>query len=122
MLALFLSRVFSHPHEVASTMGGPVMITQQFHAEYAKAAATKHTLETVFFLPGALSIGVGLTNAIPLMPFDGGHIVRVYLEKVHKRASEIYAVTGFALFAILMIASIGGDINLMVNWVVGLFR
>jgi len=122
MLVLLLVFGFSHPQEMAVSMGGPVKITQQFHAEYTTAVVNKHEMFIAFFLPGFLSIALGLTNALPIIPLDGGHIAEAYLSKVNKRAGEIFSKAGFVLFLILMVASIGGDINVVVDWFFGLFR
>ncbi len=122
VLALLLKQLFIHPSEVASTMGGPVMIASTASGVYKQAEVTNHVFDAMFFIPGVISIAIGLTNAMPFVPLDGGRIVHAHLEKVHKRAGDIYATTGFFLFALLLVSAISGDMNLLVNGAVSLFK
>ena len=122
VLVLFVAQAFDNPNQLTSSMGGPVMLTQQFHHDYAAGVADNRELEMVFFLPGLLSIALGLINAIPFVPLDGGHIALAYLEKVNKKAADIFTNIGLILFAILMVASVGGDINVVVDWFASLFK
>lgn len=122
VLTLVLRAVLFNPQEAATHMGGPIMIAQQFGGAYTQAAASNLELRMVFYLPALLSVLLGLTNAIPICPMDGGRIVAEYLTKVNKRAGDVFSNIGFVLFLLLMIASVGGDINLLIKGMIGLIR
>lgn len=58
-------------------------------------------------LGGILSAVLGLVNLVPLVPLDGGHMMRVVLPK---RWQDAYAYLTLPVFAVLMILQFGKDI------------
>lgn len=65
---------------------------------------------------GALSLVLGLANLLPLLPFDGGHIVMSILEGVRRRAfSQLiymrYSAVGLSIFAVLLYLGLRNDLR-----------
>jgi regulator of sigma E protease len=66
---------------------------------------------------GALSLVLGLANLLPLLPFDGGHIVMSVLEGARRRAfSQLvymrYSAVGLTIFALLLYLGLRNDTGL----------
>jgi regulator of sigma E protease len=66
---------------------------------------------------GALSLVLGLANLLPLLPFDGGHIVMSVLEGIRRRAfSQLvymrYSAVGLTIFALLLYLGLRNDTGL----------
>ncbi|MHC4124133.1 MAG: site-2 protease family protein [Planctomycetota bacterium] len=76
---------------------GPVGI---FHVSY-QVVAHRPLTEYAYFL-GLLSVFLGVINSVPLLPFDGGHIVFLLIEKikgspVNERIQEVVLYVGLAV-------------------------
>lgn len=66
---------------------------------------------------GAISLVLGLANLLPLLPFDGGHIVMSVLEGVRRRAfTQLfyirYSAVGLTIFAVLLYLGLRNDTGL----------
>jgi regulator of sigma E protease len=65
---------------------------------------------------GALSLVLGLANLLPLLPFDGGHIVMSVLEGLRRRAFPQlvymrYSAVGLSIFALLLYLGLRNDLG-----------
>jgi len=64
---------------------------------------------------GLLSLVLGLANLLPLLPFDGGHIVMSVLEGLRRRAfSQLvymrYSAVGLTIFLVLLYLGLRNDL------------
>ncbi len=69
---------------------------------------------------GFISILVGSANLMPITPFDGGHVLRLLLQKyVQPKKLEqffgIYTIIGVALALFLSIVPLLGDVWLLLK-------
>ncbi len=67
------------------------------------------------YIVGALSLVIGLANLLPLLPFDGGHIVMSVLEGLRRRAFPQlvymrYSAVGLAIFSVLLYLGLRNDL------------
>ena len=65
---------------------------------------------------GVLSLVLGLANLLPLLPFDGGHIVMSLLEAARRRAFPQlvymrYSAVGLTIFALLLYLGLRNDLG-----------
>ncbi|UOR07175.1 site-2 protease family protein [Hymenobacter aerilatus] len=110
MLGHKLAGVFSHPTASISSLEV---------ADAGKASSTFTFMQQVkegesMLYSGAISAAIGLANLLPLLPFDGGHIVVGLVEMVSRRrvpgwAQGAFALTGLALMAVLFFLSVYND-------------
>ncbi len=68
------------------------------------------------YIVGALSLVLGLANLLPLLPFDGGHIVMSVLEGMRRRAFPQlvymrYSAVGLAIFGVLLYLGLRNDLG-----------
>jgi len=61
----------------------------------------------VFYMAGLISIMLGLSNLIPFLPLDGGHILRQYMPHGWR---EWYMRISFALFISLVVLALASDL------------
>ncbi len=74
-------------------------------------------LRTVKFA-AFISFAVGVTNALPLVPLDGGHIANALISRFsgrHTLPRTIYSIITSVLFFYLVFTAIGADIIKIVN-------
>jgi regulator of sigma E protease len=67
-------------------------------------------------LVGFVSLALGLTNLLPLLPFDGGHIVMSVLERLRRKAfSQLvymrYSAVGITVVALLLYLGLRNDLG-----------
>jgi regulator of sigma E protease len=79
------------------------------------AQAYKVSIWDFVELVGFVSLALGLTNLLPLLPFDGGHIVMSVLEGLRRRAfSQLvymrYSAVGVAVVAVLLYLGLRNDL------------
>jgi membrane-associated protease RseP (regulator of RpoE activity) len=87
--------------------GGSIVAIAQEVNEKSKNLAV-----TILFA-ALLSLGVGLTQALPIYPLDGGRIAYDVIEVLaskRKLPGEIFKKVSLCLFVYLIIISLGGDI------------
>jgi regulator of sigma E protease len=92
------------------TLGGPILITQMA-GDVARWGFDYLLVFLAFF-----SINLCIFNLLPLLPFDGGHLVLLLYEvvakrRVNRRLRDIFAQAGFVLIILLMVFVILLDIN-----------
>lgn len=78
------------------------------------AAAYQASIWDFIDIVAAISLALGLANLLPLLPFDGGHIVMSLLEGARRRAfSQLvylrYSAVGLTLFVVLMYLGLRND-------------
>jgi regulator of sigma E protease len=93
-------------NQVSSTVG----IVQ------VSAVAWRQGLRDFLSVLGLISLALGTTNLLPLLPLDGGHIVMALIEKLRGRTFGQgvyirYSVAGLALLAIVMYIGLTNDIH-----------
>lgn len=72
-------------------------------------------LQYFIMIIALVSLLLGFSNLIPLLPLDGGHILVLTIEAIRKRplnkkAIQIYNATGMVIFISLFLIAIGFDI------------
>lgn len=92
------------------TLGGPILITQMA-GDVARWGFDYLLVFLAFF-----SINLCIFNLLPLLPFDGGHLVLLLYEavakrRVNRRLRDIFAQAGFVLIILLMVFVILLDLN-----------
>lgn len=67
----------------------------------------------VLQLAGAINVGLGLMNLLPIYPLDGGHVAIAYMERrgVPKSARMTFARLTSAIFLWLVQAALLADIR-----------
>jgi regulator of sigma E protease len=80
------------------------------------AAAWRQGLRDFLSVMGLISLALGVLNLIPLLPFDGGHILIALVEKLRGRtfAQSVYlrySVVGIGLFAVLLYLGLRNDLG-----------
>jgi regulator of sigma E protease len=80
------------------------------------AAAWRQGLRDYLSVLGLISLALGVLNLIPVLPFDGGHILIALVEKLRGRtfAQSVYvrySVVGFGLFAVLLYLGLRNDLG-----------
>jgi regulator of sigma E protease len=91
-------------------ISSPVGIVQ------ASSDAADQGADSFLWVLGLISLSIALLNLLPLLPFDGGHIVFAVLEGVRGRSvkREIYervSFVGFALVLLLFVIGLSNDLN-----------
>lgn len=115
LLGLVIFGMLSNLQHAADSMGGPVTVVQEGTKIYSAQAANDHQLFAAFYLAGALSFAIGTTNMLPLVPFDGGQIVRIYLSKFNVAAGKRFATWSFYVFLGLILLAFSKDIRLLIG-------
>lgn len=115
LMGLVVYGMLSHPETAASSMGGPVTLVQQSTRTYAQGSIQHHELRTAFLVAAQLSFFIGMGNAIPLVPFDGGHIARIYLAKLNARIGRYYTVAGLASVLVLLSMAFSSDLKILLR-------
>jgi regulator of sigma E protease len=82
----------------------------------ASAAAWRQGLRDFLAVLGSISLALGILNLLPVLPFDGGHIVIALVEKVRGRTFGQgvylrYMLVGIGLVAILMYIGLRNDLQ-----------
>lgn len=111
LLSLLVYSTYLDVHSVAAGMGGPVTITKDMSGIYAQGVVVKHQFRQAFFISGIVSILLGTTNALPLMPLDAGHIVRAYLGLLNKKLAKGVAIAGAFCFVLLVGSALFNDVS-----------
>jgi len=93
-------------HNVSSVVGIVRDTAQAYRASFQ---------DYVYFV-GAISLVLALANLLPLLPFDGGHIVMSALEGVRHRAfSQLaymrYSAVGMVVFMFLLYLGLRNDVT-----------
>ena len=108
------------PHQVAETgksVGSVVTIAADIH----KSISVIDMIMRV----SLISISIGILNALPLIPLDGGHLATFYMEKLFPKhrsmVAEIYGWVTFIPLAILILFCLKNDLMLIVNYICKLF-
>ena len=96
-------------------IGSPIMI-----AQISGDAASQGLLTLMVFI-GILSVNLGIINALPILPLDGGHLFFFGIEAVQSRPvsnrkREIATQFGMVLLILLMLRAFYND---LVRWVGG---
>jgi len=105
----FLGMLFTGKLGV-DTLGGPILITQMA-GDMARWGMDYLLVFLAFF-----SVNLCIFNLLPLLPFDGGHLMLLLYEgvmqrPVNRRLREIFAQAGFILIILLMLFVVVLDIN-----------
>ncbi|MCK5620611.1 MAG: RIP metalloprotease, partial [Candidatus Krumholzibacteria bacterium] len=115
----YLGLLFSGKMGV-DTLGGPILITQMA-GDVARWGFDYLLIFLAFF-----SVNLCIFNLLPLLPFDGGHLVLLGYEAivgrpVNRRLRDIFAQAGFVLIILLMIFVVMLDLNRCTGSSPGLF-
>ncbi|MCK5408073.1 MAG: RIP metalloprotease RseP [Candidatus Krumholzibacteria bacterium] len=115
----YLGLLFSGKMGV-DTLGGPILITQMA-GDVARWGFDYLLVFLAFF-----SINLCIFNLLPLLPFDGGHLVLLGYEAIvgrpiNRRLRDIFAQAGFVLIILLMIFVVMLDLNRCTGSSPGLF-
>jgi len=108
----FLAGMFSG-RVAASSVGGPIMITQ-ISGEAARAG-----LDTLINFMALLSVNLAILNLLPIPVLDGGHLVFLLIEALRGQPVSVeqrirWTKVGFVVILALMVFAIGNDI---VRWI-----
>jgi regulator of sigma E protease len=81
----------------------------------AESNAFKQSLQDFLLIVGFISLVLALTNLLPVLPLDGGHIVMSILERLRGRAfsHEAYmrfSAVGLSLFMLLLYLGLRNDL------------
>ncbi len=104
----FLKRVLSFQAR-SSEVAGPIGIIRQ------GSRAAKSGWQVFLFMTAAISLQLGLLNALPIPALDGGHMALLAFEKLRRRdlsieLKEKILTGGFVLLASLMLLVIAMDL------------
>ena len=104
----FLKRLISFQAK-SSEVSGPIGIIRQ------GSRAAKTGWDVFLFMCGAISLQLGLINALPIPALDGGHMAMLTFEKLRRRdltieLKEKILTGGFLLLASLMVLVIVMDL------------
>jgi regulator of sigma E protease len=104
----FLKRLISFQAK-SSEVSGPIGIIRQ------GSRAAKTGWDVFLFMCGAISLQLGLINALPIPALDGGHMALLTFEKLRRRdltieLKEKILTGGFLLLASLMVLVIVMDL------------
>ena len=122
ILVLLLYMLYSSPAEFQKNNGSVVTIGQEMAKTAAAIPPTITFIEKLsrmleFVI--ALCLGVGVVQALPLIPLDGGRIVLAYLEKWFpnhwKLVEKIFTVITVIPFILLVISALTGDLLRIIN-------
>jgi len=92
------------------TLGGPILITQM------AGDAARWGFDYLLFLLAFFSINLCIFNLLPLLPFDGGHLVllgyeAVLRKPVNRRVRDLLMQGGFLLVILLMVFVVTLDVS-----------
>jgi regulator of sigma E protease len=118
-IVTFLGKYFTREVGV-ETLGGPILITQM------AGDVARWGFDYLLVWLAFLSINLCIFNLLPLLPFDGGHLVLLAWESVtrrpvNRRVREILAQAGFVLIILLMAFVLLLDLNRCTGSSPGLF-
>ncbi|MBI2047548.1 MAG: site-2 protease family protein [Parcubacteria group bacterium] len=100
-------------HPETDVIGGPVTVVNTVTELYQRLADMG--IFVAPFIAGLISILIGLTNMLPLVPLDGGLILHAYLNALHAKIGHWFMRVGFALFIGIIILALSSDFKILIR-------
>ncbi len=115
----FLKMLFTGKAGIDS-LGGPILVTQM------AGDMARWGFNYLLYFLAFFSINLCIFNLLPLLPFDGGHLVLFLYEgitkrRINQRVREVLTQIGFALIILLMAIVVVVDISRCAGSSPGLF-
>jgi len=113
MFGIILYAIFFNNVPTTTVISGPIETVEVFH----KMQAKKDGFIDAWKFASVLSLALGLSNSLPFLPFDGGHTLNGWIQKIigHKRYNRFKTAITTSLLApglLLIVFAIGRDIYL----------
>ncbi len=111
-----LSLVFGGKEEVYNMVSGPVGVTVAVSDVVSDESDTvAQKIYTLVNMAGLISIGLMITNLLPIPGLDGNQIVLIAIEmiigrKISKKAEDVINVVGFFMLIALVLFALTSDI------------
>ncbi len=111
-----LSLVFRGQEEVYNMVSGPVGVTVAVSDVVNDVDDTlNQKVYTLVMMSGLISIGLMITNLLPIPGLDGNQIILIFVEmiigrKISKKAEDVINVVGFFLLIGLVLFAFASDI------------
>lgn len=116
MTVSYVSQAFKGDVEIYNVVSGPVGVVNAVDTVVSNnKVATGIKLSTLVMLAGLISVGLTITNMLPLPGLDGFQLVVLVIEmiigrKLPEKGEKIIAVIGFFVLLILVIFAFASDI------------
>lgn len=110
-LVFTIGLVCVEPQQDTRVFGGPVTIAKEMSGLYKKKVEqTGSPLRVALLLSAVLSLALGVTNAFPIPPLDGGQMANLYMGVWSTRLQKWYTTCGVLIFFGILVASLYGDV------------
>ena len=111
-LATLVLLAYTFTLDPVNAIAGPVTMVQMTGDVVVRANGSMSAISDLFLWAGLLSVSIGLLNALPLFPLDGGRMVSTLLRRVNlnQKLMTIYEHLGAVATLFLIIVAIGSDL------------
>ena len=89
---------------VSESNGGPIAVGRMVY-DYS------HDKLDMLYVCARLNLGIGLLNAMPFMPFDGGRIVNAALGKKFPRLNRVVTIVGIIVAVTILGFALTNDVR-----------
>ena len=115
--ALLLLAMRRHPIPALGEADRRVGLTGAIGTFTALLRASEAGPGSVGRLAGAINVGLGLMNLMPVYPLDGGHVVNSLLEArgASPAARAFFTRRGAAVFAVIAQRAVAGDLRRLIR-------
>lgn len=105
--------MFKDQVDTANGTGGPISIFSIMSGLYRTGVENHSETRTAFWISATVSLFLGTTNALPLIPLDGGNIARAFLAALNARVAKYFTVTAALLCVIFLVTAVVNDIRVL---------